>query len=75
MALLGRRHPSWLLGLVFASVLALAGCGSSAMPAASPGRAGQAGRAHDMESMAVAPIELPADGKVPRLAWSPPRTP
>ena len=69
MALLERRRPSWLLGLAFASVLALAGCGSSGDAGGEPREhAGQAGGAHDMESMAVAPIELPADGKVPRLA-------
>ena len=69
MALLERRRPSWLLGLAFASVLALAGCGPSGDAGGEPQEhAGQAGGAHDMESMAIAPIELPADGKVPRLA-------
>jgi hypothetical protein len=62
---LARRRSIWLLGL--ASVLVLAGCGSSG-DGGSGGHAAQAGASgHDMEAMAVQPIEL-AGGKVPRLA-------
>jgi hypothetical protein len=62
---LPRRRSIWLLGLAF--VLALAGCGSSD-GAGDGGHAVHAGASgHDMEAMAVEPIEL-AGAKVPRLA-------
>ena len=62
---LPRRRSIWLLGLAF--VLALAGCGSS-NGAGDGGHAVHAGASgHDMEAMAVEPIEL-AGAKVPRLA-------
>jgi hypothetical protein len=65
MALPLRRRSVWLLGLAF--VLTLAGCGSSG-DGGGGGHGGQAGASgHDMETMAVVPIEL-AGGKVPRLA-------
>jgi hypothetical protein len=72
MALLKRRRQLWLLGLAFLFVLA--GCGPSGDAGGDPpSRAGQAGHAeagHDMESMAAAPIELPAGRKAPRLHLS-----
>jgi hypothetical protein len=62
---LPRRRSIWLLGLAF--VLALAGCGSSG-GAGDGGHADHAGASgHDMEAMAVEPIEL-AGAKAPRLA-------
>ncbi|HJW63214.1 MAG TPA: hypothetical protein VJ849_06915, partial [Actinomycetes bacterium] len=67
MALPERRRPL-LLGLAVASVLVLAGCGSSG-DAGDPGgeHLEHAGGTHDMESAAVEPIELPAGAKAPRL--------
>jgi hypothetical protein len=62
MALPERRRPLLLLGLAFASVLVLAGCGSSG-----DDHLEHAGAPHDMESAAVEPIELPAGAKAPRL--------
>jgi hypothetical protein len=69
MALLERRRPLWLAGLAFALMLVLAGCGPSGDAGGKdPGHDVQAeAGGHDMESMAVAPIEL-SGGKVPRLA-------
>jgi hypothetical protein len=64
MALPERRRPL-LLGLAFASVLLLAGCGSSGD--AGVGHLEHAGGTHDMEAAAAEPIELPADAKAPRL--------
>jgi hypothetical protein len=62
---LARRRSIWLPGLAF--VLALAGCGSSD-GAGDGGHAVHAGASgHDMEAMAVEPIEL-AGAKAPRLA-------
>jgi hypothetical protein len=62
---LPRQRSIWLFGL--ALVLVLAGCGSSG----DGGGGGHAGHAaasgHDMETMALVPIEL-AGAKVPRLA-------
>ena len=68
MALPERRRPLLLLGLAFASVLVLAGCGSSGDAGDAGGEHhGHAGGTHDMESAAVEPIELPAGAKAPRL--------
>jgi hypothetical protein len=68
MALLERRRPRWLPGLAFVLLLALAGCGSSGGAGGGDhGHGGQADPGHDMEAMAVRPIELPG-GKLPRLA-------
>ena len=67
MALPERRRPL-LLGLAFASVVVLAGCGSSGDAGdAGGGHLEHAGGTHDMESAAAEPIELPAGAKAPRL--------